>query len=176
MAFRERQPTNRRAAQRPVARQVDIDVERARRAEPERRNILQQGAMVLGVINLIVGIAGFLSPLVVGGDPGLINTSPGLLFGLFGINGLHASVHLLVGIIGIVMARTATNARAFLWGIGIVFALLALVDLMAGRSGMHALMGMTVNAADVWLHAVLAAAAFLVLYMGDRMRPTTTAA
>ena len=175
MAFRERQPTNRRSPLRPVARQVEIDVERARRAEPERRNILQQGAMTLGVISLIVGIAGFLSPLVVGGDPGLINTSPGLLFGFLGMNGVHAFVHLLVGIVGIAMARTVSNSRAFLWGAGIVFALLTLVGIATNQPGLHTMMGMTVNTAVHWLHALLALAAFAVLYAGDRMRPTTPA-
>jgi len=44
------------------------------------------------VLNLIAGIGGYLSPLVTGGDPGLINTGPGLLLGLFGINGLLMAI------------------------------------------------------------------------------------
>jgi hypothetical protein len=176
MAFREQQPTNRRAPLRPVERQVEIDVERARRTAPERRNIYETGAMTIGVLSLIAGIAGFLSPFVTGGGPGLINTGPGLLFNLFGINGMHAFAHLLIGILGIAMARQASSAKTFLWIVGVVFALLAIAGFATNQPGIYNLLGMTVNHADHWLHTILALIGFGFLAAGSRdqdRRPVT---
>jgi hypothetical protein len=175
MAFREQQPTNRRAPLRPVETPVDIDVERTRRTTPERRNIMQSGAMLIGVLSLVAGIAGYLSPFVSGADPGLINTGPGLLFGFLGINGMHAFVHLVVGIIGIAMSRKLQPSRAFLWGVGIVFGLLAISGFATDQPGLYNLLGMTVNHADHWLHTGLAILAFGFLAWANqnRRRPAT---
>jgi hypothetical protein len=170
MAFREQQPTNRRAPVRPVERPVDIDVERTRRAAPEQPTILETGAMTVGVLNLVAGIAGYLSPFVAGGDPGLFNTGPGLLFNLFGINGLHAFVHLVVGVVGIAMSREAARSKTFLWTIGIVFSLLAITGFLTNQPGLYNMMGMTVNHADHWLHTGLAILCFGFLAYANRDR------
>jgi hypothetical protein len=168
MAFREQRPSNRRPPLRPVERPLDIDVERARRTGPERASVLTNGAMTVGILSLIAGIAGFLSPFVSGSDPGLFTTKPGLLLGTFGINGMHAFVHVVVGILGIAMSRQLKNARTFLWIGGVVFALLGIAGFATDQPGLYALMGLTVNHADHWLHAGFAIVCFGILAYGSR--------
>ena len=47
--------------------------------------------------------------------------------GLFGIDGMHALVHLVVGLAGIFLSRKLASARGYLWAVGVVFAILAVM-------------------------------------------------
>jgi len=67
----------------------------------------RQFAQVFGAIYLIVGILGFIPPLV----------TNGALLGIFPINYLHDFVHIILGVWGLAsagsMARAVMFARAF---------------------------------------------------------------
>ncbi len=67
----------------------------------------RQFAQVFGAIYLIVGILGFIPPLV----------SNGALLGIFPINYLHDVVHIVLGLWGLLsagsMVRAVTFCRAF---------------------------------------------------------------
>ncbi len=119
----------------------------------------QKGALVFGVVFLIVGIAGFIPGLTM--DMGSMamagHGSMALLLGLFQVSALHNIVHLLFGVVGLVAARTATGARLYLLIGGIVYAVLFVYGLFtAGMMGGANFVPL--NSADNVLHAVLAVA------------------
>ena len=64
-------------------------------------------ALVIGVVYLLVGLAGFL---VTGFDNFAGHDHETTLLG-FAVNPLHNIVHILIGVLGITMSRTAASAR-----------------------------------------------------------------
>lgn len=121
--------------------------------------LTQKGALLFGVVFLIVGIAGFIpgltmdmSSMSVAGDG-----SMALLLGLFQVSVLHNIVHLLFGIVGLLAARSASGARLYLLVGGIVYLVLFIYGLFtAGMTG--AANFVPLNSADNALHAFLAVA------------------
>jgi hypothetical protein len=122
------------------------------------RHPVQLAAMAVSVIFLLVGILGFI--------PGVTTNyerlqfaghgSGALLLGVFAVSVLHNLVHLAFGVVGLAMARTATGARTYLLGGGLIYAVLWLYGLLIDHnSGANFV---PVNNADNWLHFVLAIA------------------
>ncbi len=66
---------------------------------------------------------------------------------------LHNVVHLLFGVAGVALARTASGARLFLVGGGAVYLVLWLYGLVIGKSSQANFVPL--NTADDWLHFVL---------------------
>lgn len=97
----------------------------ARAHEADDRPQLRQAARLVGIVFLIVGIAGFI-PGITEDAPGSFagEDSEGSLLGVFQTSVLHNLVHLLFGVAGLVLSRTADQARTFLVGGGIVYLLL----------------------------------------------------
>lgn len=93
--------------------------------EADDRPELRQAARLVGIVFLIVGIAGFI-PGITEDAPGSFagENSEGSLLGVFQTSVLHNLVHLLFGVAGLVLSRTADQARTFLVGGGIVYLLL----------------------------------------------------
>ncbi|PZE85333.1 DUF4383 domain-containing protein [Curtobacterium sp. MCLR17_039] len=123
------------------------------------RTLTQKGALVFGVVFLIVGIAGFIPGLTM--DMGTMSVaghgSMAMLLGLFQVSVLHNIVHLLFGIVGLIAARTAVAARLYLLVGGIVYAVLFIYGLFtAGMMGGANFVPL--NSADNWLHLILAVA------------------
>jgi Domain of unknown function (DUF4383) len=109
-------------------------------------------ATVIGIVFIAVGILGFIpNPLV----------SP---TGMFAVNTNHNIVHLVSGAVLLAGAYSSLGAALALKIIGVVYGAVAVLGLYVGP-GM--LLGLVhVNAADNWLHVVLAvvilAAGFLL--------------
>ena len=134
---------------------------------------LRTMARVFGVVFLLVGILGFVPginrmhdtmhtadanypPLRVGG-PG-----HGDLLGLFHVNVLHNVVHVAFGVWGLVAAGRIGAARNYFRGVGVAYALLAVMGLLPAP--FNNTFGLVpIHGHDVWLHAVLALAG---LYLG----------
>src|ERR687897_2430754 len=116
------------------------------------RTPVQNVARLVGIVFLLVGIAGFIPGLTTNlydglefaGDDGTAE-----VLGLYEVSVLHNIVHGLFGIAGLALAVTASGARNFLIGGGALYLLLALVQL-AGAGDWVPLVG-----ADLWLHLVL---------------------
>lgn len=116
---------------------------------------IQKATLVVGVVFLLVGIAGFVPGLTSGSLAGAGNGSMAMLLGLFQVSVLHNVVHLLFGVVGLVAASQATGSRIYLVIGGIVYLVLFVYGLFtAGHdSGANFV---PLNTADNWLHLLLA--------------------
>ncbi|MEJ3748706.1 DUF4383 domain-containing protein [Actinomycetes bacterium KLBMP 9797] len=121
------------------------------------RPLVSTIAAVTGVVFLLVGVLGFIPGITTNyGDMTFAGHDSGAkLLGVFQVSILHNIVHLLFGVAGLLMARTASGARAYLVGGGAIYAVIWLYGLIVDHdSGANFV---PVNTADNWLHLVLAA-------------------
>ena len=88
------------------------------------RGINRRVALVLGVVYLLVGLAGFL----VTGGVGFADPDGNPLI-VFGVNPLHNIVHLLVGAVLLAASRRTASARAANLAIGATYLLLGIIGL-----------------------------------------------
>ncbi|MGA5193022.1 DUF4383 domain-containing protein [Streptomyces exfoliatus] len=119
------------------------------------RTPVQQAALLVGAVFLLVGVLGFIPGVTTDYDSLEFaeHHSGAELFGVFQVSILHNLVHLLFGVAGIAMSRAASTARAFLVGGGVVYLVLWLYGLIIDHdSGANFI---PVNTADNWLHLAL---------------------
>ncbi len=131
--------------------------------------LVQLFALVLGAVYLLVGIAGFIPPLLFGEElPGVIGGSfKGLLLGLFAVNWFHSLAHLAIGAAGLAVYRSFTGSRAYALVVGLAYAALFLLGILSGS--MATLGGLLpLNGFDNALHAATALVA-LAIYFTARM-------
>jgi hypothetical protein len=119
-------------------------------------------ALALGVVFVLVGILGFVpgvNQMHAGHDPSLVVEGPGTgyLLGLFHVNVLHNLVHILFGMLGIAMGRSAAGAVLYARIVAVAYGLLAVMGLVPGLNTTFGLI--PIHGADVILHALIAAAA-----------------
>lgn len=109
----------------------------------------------MGAVFLLVGILGFV-PGVTSDYSAMEfagNESEALLLGLFQVSILHNIVHLLFGVAGVAMARTAASARTYLIGGGVIYLVLWIYGLLISEDSTANFVPL--NTADDWLHLVL---------------------
>lgn len=119
------------------------------------RRPVQLVALAVGVVFLLVGVAGFI--------PGITTNyselsfaghhSEALLLGVFQVSVLHNIVHLLFGVAGVVLARTVGGARGFLIYGGVIYVVLWIYGMLVDPTGPANFV--PVNAPDNWLHLLL---------------------
>nr|WP_207922128.1 DUF4383 domain-containing protein [Saccharopolyspora terrae] len=112
-------------------------------------------ATVVAGVFLLVGILGFI-PGVTTEYEGMTfagHHSTAMLLGIFHVSILHNIVHLLFGIVGLVLARTAGGAISFLIGGGAVYLVLWIYGLIVDMDS--AANFVPLNTADNWLHLFL---------------------
>jgi len=116
---------------------------------------VRPAAMVVAVVFLLVGVLGFIPGATTGYDGMTFagHESTAMLLGVFHVSILHNIVHLLFGVVGLLMARTASGARSFLIFGGAVYLVLWLYGLLIDHDS--AANFVPVNGADNWLHLVL---------------------
>jgi len=110
--------------------------------------MLKRIAMVFGIVFLLVGIVGLITPggMQMGADP-----APGSILGMFPVNLLHNIVHILVGVWGLVAARSFNGAKMFFTVGGIVYIVLAICGFFIPTTfGL-----IPIGGNDIYLHAVL---------------------
>ena len=127
---------------------------------------VQKGAAAFGVVFLLVGVLGFV-PGITTGYSGMrfAGGSTAQLFGYFEVSVLHNAVHLLFGVAGLVLARTAPRARRYLlWG-GAVYAVLFFYGVaIEYQSNLNFV---PVDDADNFLHLTLAVAMVTLSFVLD---------
>jgi hypothetical protein len=104
-------------------------------------------AKVLGGVFVAVGVLGFIPQLA----------PNGMLLGLFPVNAVHNAVHILLGVWGIVAAKTASGAVGYFKAIAVIYAVLAVLGLIPATNTLFGLAPIHGN--DVWLHGLLAVVA-----------------
>lgn len=137
---------------------------------------LQLAAGAVGAVFLLVGILGFVPGVTTNYDEIEFagHMSGAELLGVFQVSILHNIVHLLFGIAGLTMMRTAPLARQFLLGGGVIYAALWVYGLLIDRESDANFVPL--NDADNWLHLGLAVGMIgLALILGGRDRTTDSA-
>jgi hypothetical protein len=119
------------------------------------RSLIELAALLVGATFLLVGVLGFLPGVTTSySDLGGAGTeSTAKLLGIFQVSVLHNVVHLLFGIAGLALARTASGARTFLVGGGVIYLALWVYGLVIDKASNANFVPF--NTADNWLHFVL---------------------
>jgi hypothetical protein len=117
---------------------------------------LRRFALVLGLMLLIAGAAGFVPWLVMPADDvhGLsLDGGMPLLFGWFGATVLNNMVRFVLGLWGIWSARSAAGAGSWARKMALIFAGLTIAGCVPGLDSMFGVMALYGN--DIWLDAIL---------------------
>jgi len=114
-------------------------------------NLAKLYATVLGAVLTAVGILGFVPGLSPNGD----------LLGIFAIDPLHNSIHILSGVVGLAVAFSARGAYARYYALifGLVYGLVTLIGFIQGTTVLGLI---NVNLADNILHLLITAASLAV--------------
>ncbi len=125
-------------------------------ARSATRSPVQLAAAAVGAVFLLVGLLGFVPGITTNYDALTLygHESGALLLGVFAVSVLHNIVHLLFGVAGLAMARTASAARTFLVGGGVIYLVLWIYGMLIAKGS--AANFVPVNTADNWLHLGLA--------------------
>ncbi len=123
---------------------------------------VQKAAVAVSLAFLAVGVLGFIPGITTDYDTMSFggHHSDAMLLGIFQVSILHNIVHLLFGVAGLALARTAAGARNYLIGGGIVYLVLWIYGLVIDQSSTANFV--PVNTADNWLHLALGAVMLLL--------------
>ncbi|NAZ87949.1 DUF4383 domain-containing protein [Kineococcus indalonis] len=121
-----------------------------------RRSPVQATSLVVGAVFVLVGVAGFVPGVTTDYDrlAAAGHHSGAMLLGLFQVSVLHNLLHLALGVVGVLAARTASAARSFLVAGGLAYAALWVYGLVVAQDSQANLVPL--NTADDRLHLVLA--------------------
>jgi hypothetical protein len=122
------------------------------------RTNVQKAALAIGAVFLLVGVLGFIPGITSNVDQlGFAGHHSGaMLLGLFQVSVLHNAVHLLFGVAGLVLARSASGARSYLLFGGIIYLVLWIYGLVVDQESDGNFVPL--NPADNWLHLLLGVA------------------
>src|SRR5215207_4667129 len=98
---------------------------------------IQTAARLVGIVFLLVGIAGFIPGITTNLYDGLEfagHDGNAELLGIFQVSVLHNIVHLLFGVAGLALSRTWPGARTFLVGGGAIYLVLWLYGLIIDKN------------------------------------------
>ncbi|CAL9337481.1 DUF4383 domain-containing protein [Streptomyces sp. DH-12] len=146
------------------------------RATRTARTPVQQAALAVGAVFLLVGVLGFIPGITTNYDTMefAAHHSEAKLLGIFQVSILHNLVHLAFGVAGLALARTAAKARLYLLAGGAVYLVLWLYGLIIDHDS--AANFVPLNTADNWLHLVLGLGMIaLGTLLTRRSAPTRTA-
>jgi hypothetical protein len=123
-------------------------------------------ARLIGWTLVIAGGIGFAYSSSFG-SPGHTDS----VLGILAVNGFHNLVHIFSGLLGIVMARSWSSARAYCFILAAAYTLVAIWGFALGN-GEAILSIIPVNTEDNVLHALIAVAGFAA-YAASAPRETT---
>ena len=121
----------------------------------------QRGALIFGVVFLLIGVLGLFV------ENGMSMTASmdgaGRLLGLFPVNILHNAVHIAFGAWGLVASRSHTASRSFGRIGAVIYAVLVVVAFIDPT----AFGFVPIGGHDIWLHALLAAGLAFIGFAGN---------
>lgn len=127
--------------------------------------------LLMGTAFTLAGIGGFLPGISRPASPDMpslaIDTSYGLLLGLFPVNLVHNLIHLGIGIWGLAAYRSAQASLIFTRSLAVVLAVFTVMGLLPALSTTFGLLPLFGH--DIWLHGLEALIAF---YLGWVYHPT----
>ena len=126
-------------------------------------------ALLIGATFILVGVLGFVPGITTNySDLSFADHhSDAKLLGLFQVSVLHNIVHILFGVAGLALWRTAPGARMYLIGGGVIYILLGVYG--AAVSQHSDANFVPVNGADDVLHIGLGAAMILLGFVGAKL-------
>jgi hypothetical protein len=139
----------------------------------ERRTHIQTVAGLIGLVFLVVGIAGFIPGITTNLYDGLEfagHDGDAELLGIFQVSVLHNIVHLLFGVAGLALSRTISGSRTFLVGGGAIYLVLWLYGLIIDKDSDANFVPL--DSADNWLHFGLGVAMIALGLLLSRERRT----
>jgi len=142
-------------------------------------SVTQEAALWAAGTFLTLGYLGFLPGVTTGVQTlGLSSAdSDAMLFSIFHVSIVHNLVHLAIGLVGLAAAGADRYARGFLAVTGVALMMLLLYGRLAAGSVASGLV--PVDAADAWLHTVLAVGMFVAAVLapaGERGSPRADSA
>ncbi|WP_150237232.1 DUF4383 domain-containing protein [Nocardiopsis quinghaiensis] len=116
------------------------------------RQPIRLAALIVGIVFLLVGLMGFIPGVTTNYDQMQFagHQSEAQLLGIFQVSILHNLVHLLFGVAGVAMSRTASMAKIFFIGGGAIYLVLWLYGLVIDLDS--AANFVPLDTADNWLH------------------------
>ena|SRR5438105_9998425 len=120
------------------------------------RSPVQTFAGLVGIVFLLVGIAGFIPGITThlyGGLHFAGHNSHAQILHHFQTSWLHNIVHLAFGVVGVAMASTWAGARTYLIGGGVIYSALWLYGIIVDKGSSANFV--PVDRADNWLHLAL---------------------
>jgi hypothetical protein len=128
--------------------------------------LVQRVAQIFGVVFVLVAIIGFVT------SKGSMEADPAMapsILGMFPTNVLHNIVHLLLGVWGLVSARTFGGAKTYTTVAGLLYIVLAILGYFVPDTfGL-----IPIGGNDIWLHCVFGV---LLLVSGMTARASVAAA
>lgn len=126
------------------------------------KTAIQATALIVGIVFLVVGVAGFIPGLTHSAEHlhGAGADSEAQLLGVFQVSVLHNLVHLLFGVAGLAAAVKPRLSRLYLVLGGLVYLILWIYGLIAVNNDQ--INFLPVNDADNWLHVGLATGMILL--------------
>ncbi len=131
-------------------------------------SLVQRFAQVFGAAYLLVGLAGFIPLLLLGGlPPGVLGPFDGLQLGVFAVNWFHSVTHALIGVVGLAVYRSFSGSRSYVLALGVAYMALFLLGVLT--RDVSTLGGLLpLNGADDILHLLTSLGAFVV-YLTARL-------
>jgi hypothetical protein len=129
------------------------------------RTVPQLLSLAFGAVYLLVGIVGFF----ITGFDDFASHGTGESLLIFAINPLHNIVHIVIGVAGLLLARTLSGARTYGWLLAVGYGVAFVYGLLAVGEDWDFL---NINAADNVLHIATALVGLVIALIPVR----TTAA
>lgn len=125
------------------------------------RTLPQTIALAFGAIYLLIGIVGFF----ITGFGDFFAQDPSKTLIIFDINGAHNVVHILIGVAGLLLARTLEGARTYGWLLAVGYGAAVLYGVFAVGQDWDFL---NLNWADNVLHIATAVVGVVIAKMPAR--------
>jgi hypothetical protein len=134
---------------------------------------VQKAAMIVSILFLLIGIAGFIPGITSNFDDMKFagHDSEAKLFGVFQTSVLHNLVHLAFGVVGLAMSRTWKAARTFLLAGGVIYLALFAYGMIVEKQDDANFVPL--NRADDWLHLGLGIGMIALAMLSSRRQDTT---